>query len=228
MRSRAINRLPLVGVQKELTVRVYRMLISQCSMFTDQRLGINFPVRITGNVFSDVFALICLAKKNKKKKKYTAAVVMRLRPVWASLGCVLQPMNKITWCRNSRGPDWRLHSLGGEGRWNNSPGLPFSERIPCHCAEMTSSCSWLWNVEKPTLLSALHCLSQCFLRWFSTHLERTFVRVPTNLWLIKYDSPREKCISADLMLGLFRCVQMWNVWSWIISLDLSGWWMSSH
>lgn len=45
-------------------------------MFTDQKRGINFAVRITGNVFSDVFALICLAEK-----KNMAAVVTCLRPV---------------------------------------------------------------------------------------------------------------------------------------------------
>lgn len=41
------------------------------------------------------------------------------------------------------------------------------QTILCHHAKMTSSHSWLSSF-------SLQCLFQCFLRWFSPHLEHTF------------------------------------------------------
>ena len=206
---------PLVPLWQELTIRSHWQLISKHSMFTDWELKINFAIRIPRNVFSDVFELFCLAGKKKKQTKkqnqrhsQMAAAVTCPRPVWASLGCVLRPMNKITWCRNSGGADWRLHSLSGEARWNNSPGLPFPRRL---CAIMLKWLVAAPDFKRPALTPSpsLQCLFHCFLRWFSPHLEHTFVLsspqpLINQVWLWK-EKMQLGGFDASFLVGVSKC-----------------------
>lgn len=180
-------------------------------MFTDWELRINFAISIPRNVFSDVFELFRLAEKNKHKIGVIDKWLPRFmcpRPVWASLGCLLRPMNKITWCRNSGGADWRLHSLSGEARWNNSPGLPFPRRL---CAIVLK---WLVaapdfktrrtrSVSQPSV--SLSLFSQMVLSSSWAHICSLFPQPLINqVWLWK-EKMQLGGFDASLLVGVSKC-----------------------